>query len=105
MGQASRNGHVPMRLIPVSFLPYPKVNAFMNPNKAKRLILIFSIVIAAAILLSSYLIGDSDAATVVMFLLIALWWIPFTLLLSDKHSIKSEYACLKRNILNFIRKA
>ena len=50
----------------------------MNPKKAAFLIIIVSIAFAIAIVISSYLLADTGYSQTAMFILIAIWWIPFT---------------------------
>lgn len=74
----------------------------MKPQKAALLNIVVSLVFAAAILISSFVLVDEKLATTVMFVLIALWWIPFSYLSTtrQKRSLKSEYLCLKRSLAN-----
>lgn len=61
----------------------------MTPKKASFLIVAVSLFFAAAILLSGYLLADSDQAETVMFMLIALWFVPF-IYLSSKTSGRND---------------
>lgn len=74
----------------------------MDPKKAATYQVVVSLAFAAAILISSYLLRGTEHATTVMFILIALWWIPFSIIVSSsgKHSVKSEIECLR----NYFRK-
>lgn len=77
----------------------------MGPKKASTLIIVVSIVFAAAIIFSSYMLRDTpyeQYSQTVMFLLIALWFVPYTLLsvtaTGGKGSIKCEYLYFKRKV-------
>lgn len=62
--------------------PYIR-SVFMNSKLSAVLIIVVSLIFAAAIVLSSYLLKGSDYAQysqTVTFLLIAVWFIPFSLL-------------------------
>ena len=50
----------------------------MNPKQAATLLIIISLIAAAAIMLSSYLLDGRDTSQTVMFLIIAVWFVPFT---------------------------
>ena len=50
----------------------------MNSKKASLSLIIISLVAAAAIIVSSYLLEGSDSSQTVTFLIIAVWFIPFT---------------------------
>lgn len=52
----------------------------MSPKRGATLVVLVSLAFAAAILLASYLMGDSPNRETVVFLLIAVWWVPFTYL-------------------------
>lgn len=78
----------------------------MDPKKAGMYQIITSLVFAAAILLTSYLLRGTEHGPTVMFILIALWWIPFSIIVASSkgHSAKSEIECL-RNYFRKIQKA
>lgn len=66
----------------------------MNPTSPKRngtLIILVSLAFAAAMLLTSFFMADSPHRETVVFLLIAVWWIPFTYL-----SARSAPRCRSR---------
>jgi hypothetical protein len=52
----------------------------MNPKKAKSLLIIVSLIIAIAMIISSYFLADTGHSQTAVFILIAIWWIPFTYL-------------------------
>jgi len=52
----------------------------MNPKRAAFFNIVISIIFAVAIILSSHLLKDSEHSQTVLYLLIAMWWIPFSLL-------------------------
>ena len=76
----------------------------MDKKRAAVLNIAVSIFFAIAILLSSYMLGDSPASETVMFILIAVWWVPFSYLTArgagNTMSIKSEFLCIKRRLTN-----
>ena len=71
-----------------------------KPSNSHRLILV-SIVFAVAILISSRLLAGTGYGTTVTFLLIAAWWIPFSMLTAAEGgtTIRGELRCLKRRLL------
>ena len=75
----------------------------MNPKKAAFLIILISLLFAAAIILSSMYIDDKGSAQTVTFLLIGLWWIPFSYLAAaaGKRSLKSDFRCMKQKVAGF----
>lgn len=52
----------------------------MDSKKAKLAMIFVSIFFALAMIISSYFIDDKDHATTVVFLLIAVWFVPFSYL-------------------------
>jgi hypothetical protein len=58
------------------------MNNLKNPRMPAVIVLVSSVVFAALILLVSYWLADSDSKDTLVFLLIALWWIPFSYLTS-----------------------
>ena len=76
----------------------------MSLKKAASLIIAISLLFAAAIILSSYLLNDTQYeqhSQTVVYLLIALWWIPYSILiagLGGQSSIKAEVHCIKRKV-------
>ena len=50
----------------------------MNPKKAATLLIIISLIAAAAIMFSSCFLDGRDTSQTVMFLIIAVWFVPFT---------------------------
>jgi len=77
----------------------------MNPKKASFLIIVISLFFAAAIIVSSYLLGDTQYepySQTVMYLLIALWFIPYSALsmtaTGERGSIKSDCLSIKRKV-------
>lgn len=52
----------------------------MNPKKTALLIIATSIFFAVAIIFSDFLLEGSQYNQTVMYLLIALWWVPFSFL-------------------------
>lgn len=59
---------------------YQERISHMNEKKRARLLIGISIVFAITMMLSSSLIEDGDTSQVVVNILIALWWIPFSIL-------------------------
>lgn len=83
----------------------------MSPKKASTLIIVISLIFAAAIILSSYLLADTQyerLSQTVMYLLIAIWFIPYTLLsmtaTGEQGSVKSEYLCMKRKVFSLFNR-
>ena len=65
----------------------------VNHNKIALLQIIFALIFAAAILLSSYLLNGTQYVQhkdTVMFLLIALWFVPFTFLARKEKKTKCK---------------
>ncbi len=84
----------------------------MNPKKASTLIIVISLLFAAAIILSSYLLADTQyehLSQTVMYLLIAIWFIPYTLLsmtaTGEQGTVKSEYLCMKRKVFGLFSRS
>lgn len=75
----------------------------MKQRKSAKQTIGISLLFAAAILAGSYFFKDSDNALTWTFVLIGLWWIPFTILTSESGSIKAEYQCLKRKFSSAFR--
>ncbi len=65
----------------------------MKAKKSSRSLIVISLIAAGAILLSSYLLADSDFSQTVTFLIIAVWFIPFTILSGRIASHKSKNEC------------
>lgn len=61
----------------------------MNSRKAALYLILVSLVAAAAMLISSALLADSDSAETVMFIIIAIWFVPFVWLSGRAVSKKS----------------
>lgn len=62
-----------------TFKKYLSFNA-LSPEKAWVLAIVISIIIAIAMVVISYLLKDTqyaDKSQMVIFLLIAIWWVPF----------------------------
>ena len=59
-------------------------------SKNTSSILIVSLLFAGVILLASYFLKDTDYGQTVTHLLIAVWWIPFSLLSTPQGSCCSE---------------
>ena len=55
--------------------------ASLTPGKAAKLQLGLALLFAVAILAASYFLRDSGYAETVVYTLVALWWVPFTVLL------------------------
>ncbi len=74
----------------------------MDPKKTARYQLTTALGFAAAILGSSYLLKGSEHGFTVMLILIALWFIPFSIINANSggKSAKSEIECLR----NYFRK-
>lgn len=77
----------------------------MSPKKASMLIIVVSLICAGAIILSTYLMVDTqfeEYTQTVMFLLIALWFIPYSLLsmtaTGEQSSVKSDALSIKRKV-------
>ncbi|MEZ4726918.1 MAG: permease prefix domain 1-containing protein [Caldilineaceae bacterium] len=84
----------------------------MTPKRAALYNILVSLFFAAAIILASYLIADTQYehhAQTVTYLLIALWFVPFTWLSAaekDKSigdSIKCDWALIKRKFSRLVR--
>ena len=76
-----------------------EVRIAMTQKEIAYLQICLALVFAGAILVSSWLLGDSGQRNTVVFLLIAAWWVPFSALLSaGGHSIRGELTCFKRRI-------
>ena len=54
----------------------------MDSKKVTLYIILVSLAFAIAILMSSYMLSDTDYAETAMFILIAIWFIPFTYLIN-----------------------
>lgn len=78
----------------------------MDPKKAGFYQIVTSLVFAAAILVTAYLLKDTGYGPTVMFILIGLWVIPFSIInaSSKGNGAKSEIECL-RNYFRKTRKA
>lgn len=70
----------------------------MNPRKAGILNIIFSLLFAAAILISSYYMAEYDRSQNITLLLIALWLIPFTYFtnLSGQKKAECSVSCRRK---------
>lgn len=82
-----------------------KWRSSMSPKKASMLIIVSSLICAGAILLSTYLMVDTPFekySQTVMYLLIALWFIPYSLLsmtaTGEQGSVKSDALSIKRKV-------
>lgn len=82
----------------------------MGPKKAATLHIVTALIFAAAIILSTNLLEQSQYAhysQTAMYLLIALYMIPFSLLsiagAGEEGSMKSEYLCIKRKITGLFK--
>jgi len=62
----------------------------MNSKKASLYLIIVSLVAAAGIMFSSFLLDGADSSQTVMFLIIAVWFVPFTWLASRAADKKSS---------------
>ena len=58
-------------------------------NRAFALIGI-SIIAAIAILVASFLLGDRDSSQTVTYIIIAIWWIPFSIFVSRASKEKKD---------------
>lgn len=78
----------------------------MNPKNVGKYQIVVSLIFGFAILFSSYLLRDTEHGPTMMFILLGLWWIPFSMLAasSGKNSVKQEIECL-RNYFRKIQKA
>ena len=80
----------------------------MTPKRAATLNILVSIVFALAMLASSYFLRDTTLSETVLFILIALWWIPFSMLTArgagPEWSVKSEYNCMKRKLSQILNR-
>ena len=72
----------------------------MSPRKAGFLQIATSLAFAFAMLVASYLMGDSPHSQTVVLLLVAAWWIPFSYLLSAAQgfSICCELAWIGKKV-------
>ncbi|MBP7961920.1 MAG: hypothetical protein KBG20_06305 [Caldilineaceae bacterium] len=57
----------------------------MTPRNNTVSIIIVSLIFAVAIALSTYIFADTGYSQTIMYLLIALWFIPFTLLIRARN--------------------
>ena len=62
----------------------------MNPNKASLYLILVSLVAATAIIVWSYLLDGADSSQTIMFLIIAVWFVPFTWLTARAGHKKPE---------------
>lgn len=53
----------------------------MNPKKTTLSIILVSLAFAIAILISSYIFADTEYSQTATFILIAIWFVPFSYLL------------------------
>ncbi len=83
----------------------------MTPQRAATYNIVISLFFAAAILLASYLMVNTqyeEYAQTVTYLLIALWFVPFTWLSAAKNdksmadAMKCDWALIKRTISRFV---
>jgi len=54
--------------------------ASLTPGKAAKLQLGLALSFAAAILAASYFLRDTDSSEMAVYSLIAIWWVPFSVL-------------------------
>jgi len=77
---------------------------FTSPSKTSKFagiqIILVSILFAIAMVIAPKIITDKNIATTIVYLLIALWWIFFVLLVTknNRYSLKCEYLWIKRNV-------
>ena len=80
----------------------------MKQRKSAVLNILVSLLFAGAIILSSLLLKDSDIASTVTFVLIGLWWIPFSYFIAqtsgNRWTLKGEYQCLRRRVTSLFGK-
>jgi uncharacterized membrane protein len=62
----------------------------MNSKKASLYLIIVSLAAAAAIMLSSFFLKGTESSQTVMFLIIAVWFVPFTWLTSQVANKKAS---------------
>jgi len=71
----------------------------MNPKKVMQYQLLIAILCALTIIMSSVFIGDKSYADTITFMIIAVWWIPFTFLL-EQTSAKCEIKWVRNKLSN-----
>ena len=49
-----------------------------------------SIIAAIAILVASFLLGDRDSSQTVTYIIIAIWWVPFSIFISRANKEKKD---------------
>ncbi len=72
----------------------------MTSKKAGFLQICLALGFAAAMIVAGWLLRGSEYKDTVVFLFIAVWWVPFSALLSIQqgHSVRDELSCFKRQI-------
>jgi len=85
-----------------------KWRVFMSPKKAASLIIVVSIIFAMAITFSTSVLDGTPYNQTVRYLLLALWFIPFSLLsiagTVEEGSVKAEYLCIKRKVTSLLNR-
>lgn len=73
----------------------------MNPRRSARLVILVSLGFAAAMLLAAALPLPRETSQVIVWSLLALWWVAFSLTLQTRsgRSAASEISCLTRRIV------